>query len=638
MEFVQDLEQCIRDTAAGVASAFFDWGDNCKPGTYIVDAQAAVYKQTLSPIMEKHGYTGALWCAFFSLRMFHEPDPNDPQPNQPFYKLWYDSLVCPWESNGWDFTCGNEPLGKNGYEQDGVPTEWAGVRQHPQYVGEPERRAMSCGLCGHLRRVFGKPPYRVADVVPNPLPKGIWNFNEGTHMDMHPFGAWLANDHMEHGRDLGQTVHNINVHKASNGEEIHGFTWQYLRLLAQDNHQLSGNRRPPDQLSVDEAGQAAARICEPSWNLAGQSHDDCAHAVGHGMFYYFMDIGRAAQGCWTDHTADNVPNWLSSKELLKWRWLCTTGIYHSALNTLSVNGYHAIDQRGEVAEDFVCKKDETRDAGGRLPEFERCAAGLGAGGAEWKIRMVREGACPVRKDEEGVIMPPAEWEIQQLGRPQMRQRTCYPMVWYANANDNCPQAFQAHFPCDPARQDFRFCQDGWHDYCVDADTLRHAFACDHIPPRPGVNEYWDGTDDAGMWGGECTCPDGHKFYVGDNNDVCGSLACFGGTAGTCVQRPGPWSFRKVVCAPASPSPQPPAAPSPPLVPCPSHPPHIPEGHPGHPPPPPSTPPPQSPFPLAPPAPLQPPLPLTPPHPPVVPHYTLLIHLHPHEAIAQTLQI
>ena len=73
MEFVQDLEQCIRDTAAGVASAFFDWGDNCKPGTYIVDAQAAVYKQTLSPIMEKHGYTGALWCAFFSLRMFHEP-------------------------------------------------------------------------------------------------------------------------------------------------------------------------------------------------------------------------------------------------------------------------------------------------------------------------------------------------------------------------------------------------------------------------------------------------------------------------------------------------------------------------------------------------------------------------------------
>ena len=38
-----------------------------------------MYKRTLSPIMEKHGYTGALWCAFFSIRMFHDPDPNDPQ-------------------------------------------------------------------------------------------------------------------------------------------------------------------------------------------------------------------------------------------------------------------------------------------------------------------------------------------------------------------------------------------------------------------------------------------------------------------------------------------------------------------------------------------------------------------------------
>ena len=87
---------------------------------------------------------------------------------------------------------------------------------------------------------------------------------------------------------------------------------------------------------------------------AGQSHDDCAHAVGHGMFYYFMEIGLGAQGCWTDHVAAHTPDWLSAKELLKWRWLCTTGIYHSALNTLSINGYHAIIQRGEAAEDFVC--------------------------------------------------------------------------------------------------------------------------------------------------------------------------------------------------------------------------------------------------------------------------------------------
>jgi hypothetical protein len=39
-------------------------------------------------------------------------------------------------------------------------------------------------------------------------------------MDMHPFGAWLANDHWEHGRSLEETVRNINIHKASNGEEM----------------------------------------------------------------------------------------------------------------------------------------------------------------------------------------------------------------------------------------------------------------------------------------------------------------------------------------------------------------------------------------------------------------------------------
>lgn len=176
-QFVQDLEQCIRETATEVALQYPSWGDNCMPGTYIVDAQAAVYSKTLSPIMEKHGYTGALWCAFFSIRMFHDPDPNDPQPNQPFYKLWYESLVCPWDLG----VCGDEPLGQSGYEGDGVPTEWAGDRQHPQYIGE-DRRAMSCGLCGHLRNVFGKPPYHVADTVPDSLPQGIWEFADGGHM------------------------------------------------------------------------------------------------------------------------------------------------------------------------------------------------------------------------------------------------------------------------------------------------------------------------------------------------------------------------------------------------------------------------------------------------------------------------
>merc|ERR1711933_11485 len=55
----------------------------------------------------------------------------------------------------------------------------------------------------------------------------------------------------------------------------------------------------------------------------------------------------------------------------------------------------------------------------------------------------------------------------------------------------------------------------------------------------------------GHWGGSCTCPDGSVYQVGDNVDHCGSLACVGGKSGTCNKKHGPWSRRKVTCAPLS---------------------------------------------------------------------------------------
>ena len=51
----------------------------------------------------------------------------------------------------------------------------------------------------------------------------------------------------------------------------------------------------------------------------------------------------------------------------------------------------------------------------------------------------------------------------------------------------------------------------------------------------------------GEWGGRCTCPDGSQYDVSDNADLCGSLACPGGTSGDCMREKGPWSHRKVTC-------------------------------------------------------------------------------------------
>ena len=53
---------------------------------------------------------------------------------------------------------------------------------------------------------------------------------------------------------------------------------------------------------------------------------------------------------------------------------------------------------------------------------------------------------------------------------------------------------------------------------------------------------------AGTFGGSCTCPDGSKYYVGDNSDDCGSLACYGGTPGLCNKQSGVWSGRRVDCS------------------------------------------------------------------------------------------
>ena len=44
------------------------------------------------------------------------------------------------------------------------------------------------------------------------------------------------------------------------------------------------------------------------------------------MFYYYMDIGLAIKACWSDELLRDAPWWLTSKDLLKWRWLCVSGM------------------------------------------------------------------------------------------------------------------------------------------------------------------------------------------------------------------------------------------------------------------------------------------------------------------------
>ena len=95
--FARDLETCIREHAAEAARTFPTWGCACLPPTEKIDMHAAIYERTLSKIYAKYGYVGALWCAFYSVRMTgKEFNPNSDQPNNPNIFDWYQSLLCPY--------------------------------------------------------------------------------------------------------------------------------------------------------------------------------------------------------------------------------------------------------------------------------------------------------------------------------------------------------------------------------------------------------------------------------------------------------------------------------------------------------------------------------------------------------------
>eukprot|EP00966_Prymnesium_polylepis_P087455 2023623-Prymnesium_polylepis.2 len=154
--------------------------------------------------------------------------------------------------------------------------------------------------------------------------------------------------------------------------------------------------------------------------------NDCAHAAGHvsiadtphectGYFYYFLDIGRAVLACTDPTIVEHAPgpeySWdgdskqagLDGVNLLMWRWLCATGVYHAAANTLSVEILHVIGSSGGTVEQYLCQHQNVWGDDDRY--FDRCAAGLGMIDAETRLAKVMSGDCKRTRAKEV-----AEWE------------------------------------------------------------------------------------------------------------------------------------------------------------------------------------------------------------------------------------
>ena len=269
---------------------------------------------------------------------------------------------------------------------------------------------------------------------------------------------------------LTLTLTLTHPYKASNGEEIHGYLWQSLRLHAHEGGTLDGRRIPnPDHTT---AVDHAHTICAPMWWLSPQTMNDCAHAAGHGYFYYFFDVGRAVLACTDPTLANHAPGveysldtddhlgdarktyGLDGINSLMWRWLCATGVYHAAANTVSVEMMHKIGTAGGTVEEYLCQHQNVWGEGDRY--FDRCAAGLGMIDGEHRLAKVMTGECKVDPDKG-----PAEWELYQWSQfgPAL-QLTCNPaslVTGFTVAMKGCPEAFRMHFPCEKGALDYQIC-------------------------------------------------------------------------------------------------------------------------------------------------------------------------------------
>lgn len=231
---------------------------------------------------------------------------------------------------------------------------------------------------------------------------------------------------------------------------------------------------------------------------------------------------------------------LDGLNLLKWRWLCSTGVYHAAANSLSSSILRQIGMQGRSVEEYLCQHQNVWGANSTY--FDRCAAGAGMADAEERLRKLVAGSCNLSVNEKA-----SDWETQQLHQfgPQL-QLSCNRLkseIGFFAVISKCPLGLRMHFPCIPSELDFMICTGQlssadsaggqkivpYHRVCSADRLLRTSFECGEPPPhREGTNKQlyamewseehpnqtipWNVLDfgtktPIGSWGGSCICPE-----------------------------------------------------------------------------------------------------------------------------------
>lgn len=373
--FVADLENCIETASTAIASNALLWGDRCSPMTMRDELEASLWKPSLDAMHARWGYSGALWCAFYTSVM--EKDG--------LIKTWRDGLLCPWIPG----TCQYEEIGNThdgatqGDEAEGVPKAW-GIQLcddpwNCRARGEQNTKAMSCGLCGHLERKFGGAPFWKSDAhwpaAWHHSPRyalfkssGRANMAAGgttgwdNMWDMHVFGHWHGNHladrfHANPQMDLEGVMDTVHRYRITNTEETHGTLWAFIARLAGTSH---------NHIAL------ASKLCEQARQRGGVTYLEAAHGVGHGLFYYHMtNMQRGTAGYTLDGQTVINRAMADCKNAAIWQgqycndcfiftpgggveWWCAAGVTHSATNSLSLDVIQAIGDSTAAVKAFVC--------------------------------------------------------------------------------------------------------------------------------------------------------------------------------------------------------------------------------------------------------------------------------------------
>ena len=175
-----------------------------------------------------HGYTGALWCAFYTGGWPMGWTDGD----------WYSDFLCPEVS---------------GRRWAAAATSWAAARRR---AGDRSGRTRGADprhvvrACQRLKERFGPRHTICRRAHPEPAHsterykgmaqaweaalggKGYWDRWPG--WDMHGFGVWYAEMLWPQQPDdakLAATIKTIMTHRLTNGEVLYGFVWASLALL-----------------------------------------------------------------------------------------------------------------------------------------------------------------------------------------------------------------------------------------------------------------------------------------------------------------------------------------------------------------------------------------------------------------------